>query len=70
MVDKGPAGSWAQQGDARGGLMWLSFLGAEFADTATLKNLASQKVSEAMGYSTNGETLPPKVRLPGCTSTG
>lgn len=61
-------GSWltkAQQGHGLGKemraavLLWaFDYLGAEFADTAAFEeNLASQKVSEAMGYSTNGETL-------------
>lgn len=61
-------GSWltkAQQGRGLGKemraavLLWaFDHLGAEFADTAAFEeNRASQKVSEAMGYSRNGETL-------------
>lgn len=40
-------------------LLWaFDHLGAEFAETAAFDgNLASQKVSEAMGYSRNGEGL-------------
>ena len=61
-------GSWltrAQQGRGLGKemraavLLWaFDHLGAEFAETAAFEdNRASQKVSEAMGYSRNGEAL-------------